>query len=195
MCDGDTEDEAARDAQSKFADYLSIDGTLWAKAREPVYQIQTFGLGGNHGSTAITAATAPVTGNHAAESFYFPADAYEAAVAYAVDVAIKRGDTESVARIRKTPHIVVSKPELIAKTWRPATVIPEHPMAYELTPETFRRELAAFRRDIATIPGASEKVEDGFGNPSHRVNYSALSETQEDNYKSYLEYGAGQGLL
>ena len=195
MCDGDTEEEAAADAQAQFAGYLSIDGTLWEATREPVYQIHTFGLGNNYGGTALGVSIAPVTDEHAAGSFYIPADHYEEAVARAVEVAEKRGDTASLESIRETPRIDVAAPELVASTWRPATVIPDRPRPYELTPGQFPRELAGFRHDIATIPGAVEEADDGFGGKSHRVNYAALSETQEYDYKSFLQYGAEKGLL
>lgn len=91
--------EDALQAVSEYLDrYLLIDGVLWRKTGEPMYQVCTFGLGHNHGSTAL------MIENHYNSNCrwdsYFSALQHDEAVAAAVKVATARGDDQSIERIR-----------------------------------------------------------------------------------------------
>lgn len=67
---------------------------------EPVYQVRTYGLGGNHGGTSLHATTRliPEDGD-APHDGTFAVTELDAAKAKAKEVALGRGDTESVERI------------------------------------------------------------------------------------------------
>ena len=89
-----------------------IDGQLWRTSLEPGYYVTTFGLGGNHGGTALFADYPTTRGLSASEAFR--ANEFEAAREHAVTVATQRGDTQSVPRLRDTaPGIEVLAPEAV----------------------------------------------------------------------------------
>lgn len=99
--------EALRD----WADsYLIINGDqVWRTCGEPRYVIATFGLGGNHASTALMIDN-EYNPNIAAK-YYFNALDRDAAVREAVRVALARGDTDSVSSIKRAWKITVLIPE------------------------------------------------------------------------------------
>lgn len=76
--------------------FLIIDDQVWTRTGEPRYDVMTFGLGHNHGGTGLSH-TFSDNPNVAARS-YFRADEFDSALAYAIEVADRRGDTEDVAR-------------------------------------------------------------------------------------------------
>lgn len=71
-----------------------IDGTVWRRSSEPGYYVTTFGMGRNHGGTALFASTD-------LNKVMFRADEYDKAVACAIDVAERRGDTRDVAAFQR----------------------------------------------------------------------------------------------
>lgn len=78
-----------------------FNGELWKQTEwEPCYEVCTFGLGSNHGGTALMLGTA-AAGANVENDYIFRADELEAAKAAAETVSLDRGDTESVARIRR----------------------------------------------------------------------------------------------
>lgn len=87
-----------RDFQSRT---VVFNGELWEQTEwEPCYKICTFGLGANHGGTALMLGTA-AAGANVENDYIFRADELEAAKAAAEAVALGRGDTESIASIRR----------------------------------------------------------------------------------------------
>lgn len=84
-------EDAFRDAiRAAAAGVVLIDGEPWLPTPEPVYAVMTFGLGGNHGGTCLAVRTATD------EDLPWPATLFADAVARAREVALKRGDTESI---------------------------------------------------------------------------------------------------
>ena len=73
---------------------MLIDGEVWRVAGEPRYVLMTFGLGCNHGGTAL------MVDNHYNSNIhrerYFRIDQREAAIAATKRVALERGDDQSV---------------------------------------------------------------------------------------------------
>lgn len=73
---------------------LFIDGERWIRASEPRYVVMTFGLGHNHGGSAL------MTENHyngnISKDCYYRIDQFDAAMKEFERVALGRGDTESV---------------------------------------------------------------------------------------------------
>ena len=90
------------------AEILVIGGYVWKRCGEPRYIVQTFGLGHNHGGTAmsVTEGFNPnIAGRH-----YFRADEFNKAEAHLQLVAAARGDTTSVSSITPRNHIQVQIP-------------------------------------------------------------------------------------
>lgn len=124
----------------RFADLIVIDGYVWRPTSEPRYVVQTFGLGRNHGGTSLSSASSdnPNIAAHA----YFRADDYSAAQAHAVEVAQRRGDTESAGWISdQAPTIQVHVAEAVR------LVVP--------TPEP--REIEGLRRELRDAVHAYER--------------------------------------
>lgn len=107
-----TEEENAVEPQAKLDDMLVIDGQLWRRAGEPMYVVQTFGLGNNHGGTGIGIDLHYNSNIDAA--CYFRADEFELARAFAIETAEGRGDTRSAEHLRSMePTITVHNPAAV----------------------------------------------------------------------------------
>lgn len=96
--------EAIAEAGKSFNDVLIVDGQVWKPTAEPAYAIVTMGMGGNHGGTYLEI---DYYGRYARR---FPLTDYDAAVEAAVAFAEKRGDTNTIPLIRKTPKATVLDP-------------------------------------------------------------------------------------
>ena len=106
--------DAVRDALQEKADqYIFYDGKIWEECGEPMYLINTFGLGHNHGGTGFFIEYF-YNPNISAKN-YFRADQYEEAVTYADKVAEGRGDTNDVGRFRDGKYINVLRPEFLSR--------------------------------------------------------------------------------
>lgn len=89
--------------------FLLVDGELYTQTTEPRYVVMTFGLGHNHGGTALM-----VTHHYnpnIRKTAYFNALQGDEAIAYANEKANTRGDTNDVGTFEK--QIVVHLPELV----------------------------------------------------------------------------------
>ena len=102
------------DEMQEYADGFLIDdrGDVWEEIGEPMYHIVTFGLGHNHGGTGFFIRTW-YNSNCSAET-YFNALQYEEASRYFDQVALGRGDTESVGEW-KDIKIDVLMPEMVKR--------------------------------------------------------------------------------
>lgn len=96
-------------ARADLRRYLLVDGELYIQISEPRYCIYTFGLGHNHGGTALSVDYCYKP--NISRERYFSALRGEEAAAEAIRIAIRRGDTESVDSIR--PEIKVYAPDLV----------------------------------------------------------------------------------
>lgn len=89
--------------------FIFCDGKFWTECGEPVYKIQTFGLGNNHGSTGFFIEYA----RSYIDEGWFNALQREEAIAYGKSVALGRGDTNSVDRMGEFDIIEVVMPEMV----------------------------------------------------------------------------------
>ena len=105
-----TREEAIQDLQSFIESHLLIDGQVFRETSEPRYVVNTFGLGHNHGGTAIFVEYG--YNPNISSSNYFNALQREEAIAYANAVAERRGDTKDVGTFG-AKNIAVYMPELI----------------------------------------------------------------------------------
>lgn len=111
--------------------FLILDGVVYARAREPRYEVTTFGMGHNHGGTALMTSTD-------AAGFIFRADDFESAKRYAEMIATNRGDTESLPRFR--PLIEVLIPEAVTLVTEPPLTTEQEDLQWE-----YRRAASRFR--------------------------------------------------
>lgn len=93
--------------------YIIYDSKVWKTCGEPMYNITTFGLGHNHGGTGffIQYHYNPNINN----KNYFNALERENAIAYGKQVALNRGDTESIDGMGDHDIIDVLMPEMVTR--------------------------------------------------------------------------------
>lgn len=96
---------------AEMEQYLIVDGVVWRQSGEPRYEIFTLGLGHNHSGSGFGIRT-HFNGNVHRDR-YFRADQYEEAKAAAIDIATRRGDTNSIPMIEREPRIEVLIPEAV----------------------------------------------------------------------------------
>ncbi|MGY3567939.1 hypothetical protein [Sinomonas sp. RB5] len=133
-----TASEAIGAAVERVRGRVLIDGQMWQAAGEPVYQVMTFGLGDNHGSSILDPRLT-WAGEDLEQASYLSGLDRVRAVAAAVEVAVSRGDSLSVDRIRDWPPIEVLDPSV-----------------FTLQPAAARREaaVAEAREMVALAAGA-----------------------------------------
>lgn len=92
--------------EERFDAYLIVDGQVWVEAGELVYVVMTFGLGHNHGGTGLMVDEiyGDATNSNIKRSAYWSAHQFNEAHAQAVEVATRRGDTESIPRFDDRTH-------------------------------------------------------------------------------------------
>lgn len=98
-------DEIIDELQEVADRYAIVGSTVYEVVGEPRYCIYTFGLGHNHGGTSLS------VDYHFNENIsperYFDALHYDAAVRMASDIAMSRGDTDSLNSFRNADYIDV----------------------------------------------------------------------------------------
>ena len=109
----DNKEERIAEIEVNAKRYVICDNIVWERTNEPMYLINTFGLGHNHGGTGffIDFWYNP----NISKNNYFNALQREEAIAYGKEVATRRGDTESVDRIGEYDNIIVLMPELVKR--------------------------------------------------------------------------------
>lgn len=105
-----TKEAALEVLQDFIGSHILIDGELYEQVGEPRYLVNTFGLGHNHGGTAMFIEN--FYNPNISKNNYFNALQREEAIAYATAVATRRGDTESLGKFDAI-NIQVFMPELI----------------------------------------------------------------------------------
>lgn len=99
--------------QSQANRFLICDGKLYEEASEPMYVIMTFGLGCNHGGSALM--IEDYYNSNIPSSRYYAANQREEAIAKAKEIALNRGDTESIHSIETAPLIHVYDDKFVTK--------------------------------------------------------------------------------
>lgn len=108
-----TKEHCANAFKQEAKRLLVIDGEAWEQCGEPMYQVCTFGLGHNHGGTGLF--VEHFYNPNIPNRNYFSALDGDRAVAYANEVAQRRGDTKDVGKFEKMievlmPQCVKAKP-------------------------------------------------------------------------------------
>ena len=110
----DNREEILRKIQKEVENLVFCDGCFWKNCREPMYLVLTFGLGHNHGGTGFFVEDY-YNGNISHQN-YFTALQREEAIQYALDVATRRGDTNSLNKLRNpSNNIIVHMPEKVRR--------------------------------------------------------------------------------
>ena len=97
----------------KAKDYIIYDGKVWETCGEPMYVINTFGLGHNHGGTGFFIEY--FYNENVSRNNYFNALEREQAIAYGKKVAANRGDTNSIEGMGEHDIIEVLMPEMVTR--------------------------------------------------------------------------------
>lgn len=106
-------EERQKKALLHATQFVIFKGEVWETCEEPMYVTMTSGLGRNHGGTALMI-TASYNPNIASEC-YFRASDREAAIAYTIETAKNRGDTDSLSEIGKYKMIEVVDPSKVRR--------------------------------------------------------------------------------
>lgn len=104
-------EEAAKALSATASAYLVVDGTVYIETGEPRYVVMTFGLGHNHGGTAIFVETG--YNFNISHDRYFTALDRDKALAAARRIAGNRGDTEDLPHLGYHENIEVLLPEAV----------------------------------------------------------------------------------
>ena len=108
--DGKSRDDVFRNLKEFTDSHILVDGVVFEKSGEPRYEIATFGLGHNHGGTAMFIHNA--YNPNMSKDRYFSALQREEAIAYADKIAAARGDTKNVGKFGDI-NIKVYMPEMV----------------------------------------------------------------------------------
>lgn len=108
---GKSKEEVLRSVNAYINSHVMIDGVIHEQANEPRYVVQTFGLGHNHGGTAMSITTR--YNPNISKDSYFTALERNKAIAYADKVAAARGDTKDVGTFGRDINITVYMPEMV----------------------------------------------------------------------------------
>lgn len=97
-------DEVIDELQEVANRYVIVGNTVYETVGEPRYCIYTFGLGHNHGGTALSVDYR--FNDNISKTRYFDALHYKEAVNVATQIAYGRGDDESVPRLDNGWHYI-----------------------------------------------------------------------------------------
>lgn len=151
-----TKEAALEVLQDFVGSHILIDGELFDQVGEPRYLVSTFGLGHNHGGTAMFIEN--FYNPNISKNNYFNALQREEAIAYATTVATRRGDTESLGKFDDI-NIQVFMPEMFRCD--PQT---EHgngnPLLNEME-EMVQASSSSFEAGLLTMAATSRHIAEG----------------------------------
>lgn len=111
ISDNIDKDTVVKELKKEAHKWLVVDGIPYHLCGEPMYVVNTFGLGHNHGGTAMF--VQHHYNNNIPNKNYFNALDGDRAVAYANKVAEARGDTNDVDRFGKMIEVLI--PEMVRR--------------------------------------------------------------------------------
>lgn len=109
----ETRKDIVKRLKKEMSQYLIVDGILYEMViGKPYYNIYTFGLGNNHGGTAlfVSYSTAPKQIVKQSKGMSFCINDTDKAIAKAIQIASNRGDTKYIDMIKK-PKIDIKIPD------------------------------------------------------------------------------------
>lgn len=105
--------EKKQELFEKTKHYVICNGVVWKECEESMYLINTFGLGHNHGGTGFFIQYS--YNSNISNKNYFNALQREQAIAYGKQIALNRGDTDSVEGLGDSKDIEVFMPEMVKR--------------------------------------------------------------------------------
>lgn len=105
-------EDKIKEIKQNSKSYVVFDSIVWEECGEPMYNITTFGLGHNHGGTGFFISYH--YNDNISNKNYFNALQREEVISYGKQVALNRGDTESVERMG-IKNIEVKIPEIVKR--------------------------------------------------------------------------------
>ena len=109
----DDTEECKANIRRKAEKYIIFDRKVWRSCGEPMYVVTTYGLGHNHGGTGFLIDNC--YNPNISSKNYFNALEREQAITYGKQVALNRGDTDSVKKIGEFSNIEVLMPEMVRR--------------------------------------------------------------------------------
>lgn len=112
-----TLESCKKEARKTVENYIIVDGEAYERTGEPYYFVNCFGLGRNHGGTGFFVGWADYRDRKSV--WGMTAADHNEAIEKAVNIALRRGDTESVDYIRRSGNgsINVLMPEAIKRKY------------------------------------------------------------------------------
>ena len=101
----DTREKMIAKAQSNMDRYILIGNDIWVVTEKPIYEILTFGMGNNHAGIGTSLHVRYGYNSNVREDCCFDAKDRDKAIEVALEVAINRGDTNSIEYIKDAPMI------------------------------------------------------------------------------------------
>ena len=108
-------EDVVKRAKEDMANYLIVDGALYKTTSEPMYCIYTFGLGHNHGGIGTSLSIVNHYNCNISKERYFNALEYDKAVENALEIAERRGDTDSFDYIKRLEPIKVYNKKFVTR--------------------------------------------------------------------------------
>lgn len=110
-----TKEDMIAKAERNMEKYLLVDGELYIESAEPVYCIYTFGLGHNHAGIGTSLSVDFHYNPNISKERYFNVLEFENAKKRAIEIAMNRGDTDSLYYITKMNPVEVFDKSLVTR--------------------------------------------------------------------------------
>lgn len=108
-------EEVITRAENDMNEYLLVDGKLYTTTSEPMYCIYTFGLGHNHAGIGTSLSINGRYNPNISKERYFNALEYDKALNKALEIALNRGDTDSLDYIKNCQKIEVFNDKFVTR--------------------------------------------------------------------------------
>jgi len=186
--------EAALELQARMDGFASVDGHVWEESRPPVYRAPIVEEAPFERPVRVTVEVAPDTSLAAADGYY-PSDEYRQAVERVFDTAKRTGSP--IAPMPDEPPIkwLVELGLVDEGGWRRGAQLAISPSS-ALTEQNWRDRMAAFRAEI--VEHLPDAVAGDIGAflivPGFRLDLTAMTKTQQAEYRRYVMFALAHGL-
>lgn len=185
--------------QEHLDQFAAIDGNVWQAAPEPVYRAPVPQDAPFDAPLELEVIPAPDTTSSAAPLNIFPGDRYDDALRTLEDTAGATGapvapapDEPPIMWLRELGLIDAPAYEPNWRAGAALTIVP----GTELTEATFQSSFGDFRAQISGIPGAVAGDVSAFRSPSSwRLDFAALTASQQQEYRAYIAFGVEHGFI
>jgi len=187
--------EAAAALQQRMNGYAAVDGQVWQQDRPPAYRAPVPADAPFAGPVKVAVEPAPDMSRAAAPDGYYPSNEYVQAVQRTLETAKSAG--VAVAPMGEEPPIQwLAELGLIDEaSWRRGAPLQFMPSS-ALTIENWRERMVAFRSQI--LEHLPDAVRGDLGAfllvPDIRFDFTALTASQQEEYRRYIAFAVAHGL-